>query len=142
MIGYARRTEQVSLLVERTTVVQMALTVEAVALEPLEVEVRSRFLEARGVYWRIDHGRVQHLLTRETLDTLSVLTDGLKRLPGMRVEYYGDLPYVVGRRRCPLRVFLDGFALYPDNIDDVLPEEIEVAEIYLAERDADSIRRD
>ncbi len=134
MIGYAGRTEQVSLLLERTTVVQMALTVEAVALEPLEVEVRSRFLEARGVYWRIDHGRVQHLLTRETLDTLSVLTDGLKRLPGMRVEYYGDLPYVVGRRRCPLRVFLDGFALYPDNIDDVLPEEIELAEIFLAER--------
>lgn len=134
MIGYAGRTEQVSLLLERTTVVQMALTVQAVALEPLEVEVRSRFLEARGVYWRIDHGRVQHLLTRETLDTLSVLTDGLKRLPGMRVEYYGGMPYVVGRRRCPLRVFLDGFAFYPDNIDDVLPQEIEVAEIYLAER--------
>lgn len=132
-IGYAKRTEQVALQLERTTVVQMVMTAEAIGLEPLEVEIRSRFLEARGVYWRIDHDRVQHLLTREVLDTLSVLTDGLKRLSGMRVEYYGGLPHVVGRRRCPVRVFLDGFP-FPDNIDDVLPEEVEVAEIYLAER--------
>ena len=134
MIGYAKRTEPVSLQLERTTLVQMALTVEAVGLEPLEVEVRSRFLEARGVYWRIDHGRVQHLLTRETLDTLSVLTDGLARLPGIRVEYPGGLPHVMGRRRCPVRMFLDGFPLLLDNLDDLLPEEVEVAEIYLAER--------
>ena len=135
MIGYTKRTEQVSLQLERTTVVQVVMTVEAIGLEPLEVEVRSRFLEARGVYWRIDHDRMQHLLTREDLDTLPALTDGLKGLPGIRVEYYGGLPVVLGRRGCPVRVFLDGFPLFLDaTIDDVLPEEVEVAEIYLAER--------
>ena len=134
MIGYAERTEQVSLQLERTTVVQLVMTAEAIGLEPLEVEVRSRFLEARGVYWRIDHGRVQHLLTREHLDTLSSLSDALDRLPGMRVEYSGGLPYVTGRRRCPLRMFLDGFPLFLDSFDDLLPQEIEVIEVFLAER--------
>ena len=134
MIGYRKRTTQVSLRLERTTMVQLAMTVEAIGLEPLEVEVRSRFLEARGVYWRIDRGRVQHLLTREALDTLSVLTDGLRGLPGVRVEHYGGLPHVLGRRNCPVRVFLDGFPLFSANIDDVLPKEVEVAEIYMAER--------
>lgn len=135
MIGFRQQAAQISLRLERTTLVQMAMAVEAIGLEPLEVEVRSRFLEARGVYWRIDRGRVQHLLSREALDTLSTLTDGLKGLPGVRVEYIRGLPHVLGRRSCPVRVFLDGFPVFSDtNIDDVLPKEVEVAEIYLAER--------
>ena len=135
MIGFRREAARISVRLERTTMLQMAMTVEAIGLEPLEVEVRSRFLEARGVYWRIDHGRVQHLLTRRALDTLSVLTDALKGLPGIRVEYPGGLAHILGRRRCTVPVFLDGFPIFSDtNIDDVLPEEVEVAEIYLAER--------
>lgn len=134
MFGYAQRTERVSLQLERTTMVQLVMTAEAIGLEPLEVEVRSRFLEARGVYWRIDHGRVQHLLTREHLDTLSSISDALDRMSGMRVEYSGGLPYVTGRRRCPLRMFLDGFPLFLDSVDDLLPQEIEVIEVFLAER--------
>ena len=133
VLGYAKRTEPVALSLERTTMVQMAMTVEAIGLDPIEVEVRSRFLEARGVYWRIDHGRVQHLLTRENLDTLSVLSDGFKGLLGIRVEHYGGLPHVIGRGGCPLRVFMDGFPL-DTNIDDVLPEEVEVVEVFWAER--------
>ncbi|MCY3944202.1 MAG: hypothetical protein OXG18_10665, partial [Gemmatimonadetes bacterium] len=134
MFGYAQRTERVSLQLERTTMVQLVMTADAIGLEPLEVEVRSRFLEARGVYWRIDHGRVQHLLTREHLDTLSSISDALDRMSGMRVEYSGGLPYVTGRRRCPLRMFLDGFPLFLDSVDDLLPQEIEVIEVFLAER--------
>ena len=134
MIGYAQRTERVSLQLERTTMVQLVMTAEAIGLEPLEVEVRSRFLEARGVYWRIDHDRVQHLFTREHLDTLSSISDALDRLPGVRVEYSGGLPYVAGRRGCGLRMFLDGFPLFLDSVDDLLPQKIEVIEVFLAER--------
>lgn len=134
MIGYRKEAAEVSLRLERTTMIQMAMTAEAIGLEPLEVEARSRFLEARGVYWRIDHGRVQHLLTREHLDTLSSLSDALDRLPGMRAEYHGGLPYVIGRRRCPVRMFLDGFPLVIDNFDDLSPQEVEVVEVFLAER--------
>ena len=58
----------------------------------------------------------KHLLTREHLDTLSSISDALDRMSGMRVEYSGGLPYVTGRRRCPLRMFLDGFPLFLDSV--------------------------
>ena len=66
-IGYAMRTEPVLLEAGRTTLAKLSMTVEAVPLAPLEVEVRSRFLEKQGVYWRIDHDRVTHLFDSDDL---------------------------------------------------------------------------
>ncbi len=65
--GYRTRTETVSLQDGRTTVVEVALAIDAVVLAPLDVEARSRFLERQGVYWRLDRGWADHLLTREEL---------------------------------------------------------------------------
>ena len=48
MIGYRKRTEPVTLREGRTTVVEMAMSIDAVVLAPIEVEVRSGFLERHG----------------------------------------------------------------------------------------------
>ncbi len=61
MLGYRKRTEPVTLHEGRTTVVEVAMSIDAVVLAPIEVEARSGFLEAQGVYWRMDHGRTMHV---------------------------------------------------------------------------------
>ena len=84
MIGYADRTEPVSVHSDGMTFVELAMAVDAVVLPPIEVEVRSRHLLANGVYRRIDSGQVMRLLTRKDLETfpVSFLSDAFNVCPG------------------------------------------------------------
>lgn len=132
--GYETRTETVSLQDERTTVVEVSLAIDAVVLAPLEVEARSRFLEKQGVYWRLDRGWADHLLTREELMEKSepYLSDAFRRLPGFQVERLGHLAMLKTHSGCPIPVFLDGrpVGLAGLNMNDLQPEELEFAEVY------------
>ena len=137
MIGYATRTEPVSVHHEGATVVTVALAVEAVVLPPIEVEVRSRFLEANGVYRRIDRGVVMRLVTREDIDKfpVSFLSDAFVSVPGVTVDRREmGATKLMGPARgdpdgCELTVFVDGLASEL-NIDDFPPEMVEMAEVY------------
>lgn len=132
--GYETRTETVSLQDGRTTVVEVSLAIDAVVLAPLEVEARSRFLERHGVYWRLDRGWADHLLTREELMERSepYLSDAFRRLPGVQVIREGHQAGLATYSGCPIPVFLDGrpVGLAGLNMNDLQPEELEFAEVY------------
>ena len=132
--GHETRTETVSLQDGRTTVVEVSLAIDAVVLAPIEVEARSRFLEREGVYWRLDRGWADELVTREQIMERAdpYLADAFKRLPGFQVERMGHLAGLKTHRGCPIPVLLDGrpLGLTGLNINDIRPEEIEFAEVY------------
>jgi hypothetical protein len=138
-IGYATRTEQVLLEAERTTQVTIPMTVEAVYLAPLEVEVRSRFLEAQGVYWRIDHNRTMHVFDADSLIARMkgspLLAHAFTKLPGFFVWYSSGVPSFLGRRKCEMAVYWDGLRGHPyGHFDDIPPDAVELVEVYTGVR--------
>ncbi|MXX56547.1 MAG: TonB-dependent receptor plug domain-containing protein [Gemmatimonadetes bacterium] len=140
-IGYATREEPIALHPDRTTVVEVAMTVEAVALRPLTVEVRSSFLEARGYYRRLDDGIVMRLLTRRTIEEQGSprISDAFARLPGLRINRPTTDRAFLQVRDCELAIFVDGVEWNVDmegtvNIDHIPPEWVEVAEVYWGAR--------
>lgn len=142
MIGYARRTEPVSLHPGRTTALDVALTVEAVPLRPIEVVVRLPFLEANGVYRRIDQGVARRLLTRRTIVDRGShrISDSFAHVPGLQIRRGGGQTGFPSRavlyaRGCPVAVWVDGIEWNPDiegsvDIDRIPPEWVEIAEVY------------
>ena len=138
MFGYETRTEPVSLHEGRTTVLEVAMSVDAVVLAPIEVTAQSRFLEKQGVYWRIDRGWPDRLLTREELMERAEprLADAFRNLfPGLRVDYWGPFAVLMTHLGCVIPVYLDGQPLTTSdpvglNIDDILAEEVALAEVY------------
>lgn len=132
MIGYAKRTEPVALHPDRTTSVDFEMSPEAIELEPIVVEVRSPWLEARGVYDRLDHGLPRRVLTRRMLDQRALvrLSDAFYGMPGVRVNRRSiHSTGLVARGNCTLSVYVDGFR-WGTNIDAVPPEWVELAEVY------------
>ena len=136
-IGYALRTEPVTLHPDRTTAVEVDMTVEAVALRPIKVEVRSRFLESHGFYRRLDQGVVMRLLTRQTIEERASprISDAFAHLPGLRIQRPSTYRAHLQVRDCVLAVFVDGVEWNADiegtvNIDHIPPDWVEVAEVY------------
>ena len=137
MIGYADRTEPITVHSDGLTVVDLVMAVDAVVLPPIEVQVRSQFLLANGVYRRIDSGQVMRLLTREDLEKfpVSFLSDAFSNVPGVRVDRQtlGDTKLMgPGRGNpdgCELTVYVDGLPTEM-NIDAFSPEMVELAEVY------------
>ena len=142
MFGYETRTEPISLREGRSTVVEVAMSIDAVVLAPIEVTAESRFLEKQGVYWRIDRGWPDKLLTREELIERSEprLADAFRHLAGVQVDYWGPFALLKTHTGCPIPVFLDGRQLGSEvsalnfavglNIDDIPAEDVELAEYY------------
>ena len=135
--GYQTRTLPIPLLEGRTTVVEVAMAIDAVVLAPIEVKAESRFLEKQGVYWRIDRGWPDKLLTREEIMERAEprLADAFRSLSGFRVDYRGALAALTTHTGCGIAVYLDGQPLTVSdpvglNIDDVPAEEVEFAEVY------------
>lgn len=137
MIGFADRTEPVSVHSDGTTVVDLAMAVDAVVLPPIKVEVRSRHLLVNGVYRRIDSGQVMRLLTREDLEKfpVSFLSDAFANVPGVQVDRasVGETKLLGPARGdpdgCELKVYIDGIPT-EINIDALSPEMVEMAEVY------------
>lgn len=134
--GYETRTGPVALREGRTTVVEVGLSIDAVVLAPLEVTAESGFLEKQGVYWRIDRGWPDKLLTREELIERAEprLSDAFRHLAGVRVDYRGALAILTTHMGCPIPVFLDGRPVGLNvvglAIDDIEAEDVELAEYY------------
>ena len=136
--GYEKRIEPVSLHEGRTTVLEVAMSVDAVVLAPLEVTAQSRFLEKQGVYWRIEHNRVNKVMTREEMLERGVpyLSEAFRIRPGVRVDYREGVPVLLGRGGCEMKVWMDGWplAFWGLDIDDLDPEDLALAEVFWAER--------
>ncbi|MYI46621.1 MAG: carboxypeptidase regulatory-like domain-containing protein [Gemmatimonadetes bacterium] len=140
-LGYEPHAQPVSLRAGRTTVIEVAMAIDALVLRPIEVRAQSTFLERQGVYWRIDRGWPDRLLTSEELVERADprLADAFRNLfPGIRPDYHGHLTFLVNHLGCRIPVYMDGQPLGSDvrglNIDDIRPEELELAEFYEAGR--------
>lgn len=132
MIGYAERTEPVALHPDRTTSVEVAMSPEAIELEPIVVNVRSPHLERWGVYDRLDRGLPRRVLTRRMIDQRAVgrLSDAFYAVPGVRVRQRSiNATQLLARANCTLSIYVDGFR-WGTNIDNVPPEWVELAEVY------------
>lgn len=134
--GYEARTEPVALQEGRTTVVEVAMAIDALVLAPLEVEAKSGFLAKQGVYWRVERGWQDKLMTREELIELGNprLSDAFRKLPGVMVSFRGPVIILTTYGGCPIPVFMDGMPLGMDavglSLNDISPEELELAEVY------------
>jgi hypothetical protein len=89
MLGYAKRTDSITLRGGAVHDVEIALGRQAIALAPLAVSVRSGWLEARGFYEREQSASGGHFFTREEIDArrTQALTDLLAEVPGVRLHY-------------------------------------------------------
>ena len=139
--GYGKRTAPVALRPDRTTAVRVEMTVETAAPRPIEIEMRSRFLEAAGTHdFLARRGKRTHVLTRDMLDQLAVtrLTDAFRTLPGIRVDRLSSGAIrLVNRSRCSLILYVDGVRRVVDGdvrrrfvVDDLPPESVELIEVW------------
>ncbi len=137
MLGYADRTEHVTVHAGRTTVVQMDVAADPIELAPIKVEVRSRFLERKGVYRRMERGVSNRVVTRDEIERRQSprLSDSLKGITGLQVIRANQRSVLLGRGRCQLRIYVDGIRMRPDmdgsvDIDQIPPAWVELAEVY------------
>jgi hypothetical protein len=90
LLGHVERTVALVVHPSRTTVVEAELSVEPIELEPIQVVVRSGYLERNGFYQRqrsgwgsfFDSGDIEDMVATE-------LSDVLRRVPGVRLARNG-----------------------------------------------------
>ena len=134
--GYEPRTGTVSLDPESTTVVEFAMAIDAIVLDPIEVEAGSSFLERMGVNWRVERGWPDSLLTREVLmeEGRPNLADAFRKLPGVMVGFRGPIVVLTTYGGCPIPVLLDGQSVGTSivglSLNDIPAEYLELAEVY------------
>jgi hypothetical protein len=86
MIGYGSRTESVNLRTGVTHELEITLAREAIELAPIDVSIRSEFLEARGFYERERDGGGTHISRSDIERRRSrTLTDILREVPSVRL---------------------------------------------------------
>jgi len=140
-IGYAPRTATLVVQPGRTAELTTAMAPEAIELEPIEVTVRSQFLERSGYYDRAQQG-LGHALDRRAIDRYSptVVSDVMQRLtrvrvvdthilgqpvvavaPGLRTPANGD---------CVLQVYVDGIRSSNNDLNQVPPDWLDAMEVY------------
>ena len=134
--GYEPHGELVTLDADGTTVVEVALAIDALVLDPLEVKVEAGFLERMGVYWRLDRGWPDTLLTREALMEHGEpnLADAFRKLPGVMVGFKGPIAILTTYGGCEIPVLLDGRSVGRSVVglalNDIPAEMVEMAEVY------------
>jgi hypothetical protein len=137
MLGYTERLESVAVHAGRTTVVQMEVAADPIELAPIKVEVRSSFLEQKGVYRRMERGVSNRVVTRDQIERRQSprLSDSLRGITGLNVVRGNQRSVLLGRGRCQLRIYVDGVRMQPDiegsvDIDQIPPDWVELAEVY------------
>jgi len=138
-LGYAQRATHVVVQPGGTVEVTATLSAEAIALDAIDVTVRSNFLERSGFYsralqgWGTQYGpediaRIDPLWT----------SDLVRRVPGVTVRMgTGGVTYALSRRGstiglgpCLLSVYVDGVRAFDPDLDDLPPHWIEAMEVY------------
>jgi hypothetical protein len=87
MIGYATRTESIAVRAGATHEIEVLLSRQAIQLTPIDVSVRSGFLESRGFYMR-ERSSTGSFIDRSEIDKRQpqLLTDLLRDVPGTRLH--------------------------------------------------------
>jgi hypothetical protein len=85
MLGYAPRTESIVVSPGQLVEATFGMTTQPIALEPITVTIRSRWLDSNGFYERRIGGLAGHHFTRADIE---------RRAPGQFTELLRDLPGV------------------------------------------------
>jgi hypothetical protein len=139
-IGYERRLDTLIVRNGDHIEIQIPIAIEAIALAPLTIEVRSRRLIDVGFYERSARGHGIYV-TREQLDDSKTtrLGDYVARIPGVRrAMVNGEMSRIDMRggrsisAPCDTQFFLDGAAMAAGAIilDSLSPQNVEGIEIY------------
>ena len=133
-VAYTELRESLSVEFGTITNLTIRMSPNVIALDAIEVEVRSLALERAGFYERRERGQGTFITREDMGPTLRHQTsDILRTLPGIQMERsrFGMGQRVVGRGGCPFRYFLDGTPVGEGfQIDDVPAEWIEAIEVY------------
>jgi len=132
----------VTLTLDQTINVELALPLRPIELDPLMVSVRPerRFLVRNGFYDRAK-SELGTFITPELMERWRpwVPTDMLRRIPGVRLTPDPRWPsrYRITFTRagifmgnCRPKVFLDGVMMYDFDINDIPIEEVAAMEVY------------
>jgi hypothetical protein len=87
LIGYGSRTDTVDVVDGQTTDVQVRLNTKAVALAPVTVTVRSRWLEQNGFFERRESGFSGKYITQADIEKKNPtrVTDLFQGMPGVKI---------------------------------------------------------
>jgi acetolactate synthase regulatory subunit len=136
-LGYASRTTTLILQAGKTVEINASMSAQPIELEPIEVTVRSAYLERNGFYRRSRLWGKQ--FTRADLDLINptYLSDIIWRVPGVTVQRRGFQAVAVSGRgtslslgRCVLPVYVDGVRSFDADLDQFPPTWIEAMEVY------------
>ena len=143
MLGYAERSTPVVAIAGATIELTIALSTQAIELDPVIVEVRSRLLERVGFYDRIDDPGVWgHFMTPVEIEKRApaAFTDLFTNVPGARVDYYGPGRSAVFFRRvvgsgsgegCVPELYLDGLRIRGGDWSFITPSAVDGVEVYM-----------
>ena len=144
-LGYQQRIDSVNIEVGRVSVVDVALSVEAIELDPIDVSVERQDVTLQGVgFYERESDGWGDFVDQEELERWSPvdLSDALVRFPGVRVVSDPSMPsrrFVLFRRageECYPAVYIDGTLVdrggdTPAALDDlVAPVAVAGVEIY------------
>jgi len=148
-LGYAPRTATLILQPGRTVEVAPTMVTQPIELEPIQVTVRSRFLDQNGFYQRSEQAMGTQFTAREieavNPNTISDVIRG--RVPGVRIRVgaYGPAGVSAGPAQgsisqaitrgiggfCVMGVYRDGVPEKQDlDLDQIPPEQIEAIEVF------------
>lgn len=147
MLGYAQRSDTLDILPGEIMEAVVGLTTSPIALAPIEVTVRSRWLDSNGFYTRRTGGLAGHFFTRADIDAKSpaVFTDLLRDLPGVLVlsrgvgassVYFRRVTTIVadeGARGCEPAIYYDGIPMNLgfDRLHEIPIPFIDGVEVYV-----------
>jgi CarboxypepD_reg-like domain/Carboxypeptidase regulatory-like domain/TonB-dependent Receptor Plug Domain len=135
-VGYAHRETVLRVIGRAGHQVEVALSEEAIELEPITVEVRSRrwYSDMAGLQNRMTLGIGRFLLRHDLIGRgITRLADAAYGVPGFMVRRLGRYATVVVRGRCEATVFLDGRRHVPDpylGLDAIPVFDLEAVELY------------
>jgi hypothetical protein len=133
LLGFADLRDSVDVEFGTLPDLGIRLPVQAIALQPIQVTVRSLRLQQAGFYTRQTRGPGT-FVTRQQIEARMPLasSDMLRRVPGVRLvrNRAGD-NIAIGRGNCPYRFIIDGARIGATySIDEMPPQWIEGLEIY------------
>ena len=145
-LGYAPRTATLVVQPGRTAEVSTTMAVQPIELEPIQVSIRSRYLERDGFYERAGRGWGTHFTPGELerIQPIEVSDLFRGRVPGVRVVRVWDptmhtyVNRLLSRRGgsfnmgpCYLSVYVDGVRMFDADIDLLPAQSLAAAEVYV-----------
>jgi hypothetical protein len=133
-LGYATRRTWVVLQPGASVELAATMSQQAIELEPIEVMVRSGYLDRSGFYRRAQQGWGTHFAPDdiERINPFSAADLIRYRVPGVRVDSNGT---AISRRgfmtsgACALQVFMDGIPSFL-GLEDIPTQWLDAVEVY------------